>query len=221
MNKSRSEHRDACPLCCSIEIEFYHQDKRRTYLQCLRCDLVFVPEQFHLSEEGEKAEYLLHQNDPRDVGYRQFLQRLADPLLQRLSKPSRGLDFGCGPGPTLHLMLQGGGHTLAVYDKFFANDVTVLEQDYEFITATEVVEHLSDPGGTLSLLWKLLLPRGFLALMTKRVTDKEAFSRWHYKNDPTHIAFFSESTFLWLADQWQAECDFYGSDVVIFRKVGK
>jgi hypothetical protein len=54
--------------------------------------------------------------------------------------------------------------------------------------------------------------------MTKLVQDYEAFARWHYKNDDTHICFFSRSTFEWLADQWQAELTFAGKDVILFYK---
>jgi len=48
--------------------------------------------------------------DPR---YRRFLARLAEPLIAHLPKGARGLDFGCGPGPTLSLMLREAGFACA------------------------------------------------------------------------------------------------------------
>ncbi len=210
-----------CPLCSSGSTVFFYRDRRRDYWCCNGCQLIFVPPEFHLSDAEEKAQYDLHQNRPEDPGYRQFLARLADPLLARLSKHSRGLDFGCGPGPTLHLMLKDAGHSMALYDKFYVPNQTSLTNHYDFITATEVVEHLAAPGEVLDMLWKLLNPLGMLALMTKRVTDTEAFARWHYKNDPTHIAFFSQATFIWLAEQWGASCNFPGKDVVFIEKPGE
>ncbi len=208
-----------CPLCGSNQISFFHQDARRDYLRCQNCLLVFVPRVGHLDPTAEKAQYDLHRNSPDDPGYRKFLGRLFDPLVTRLKPGSCGLDFGSGPGPTLSVMLEEAGFEMTTYDIFYAPEKTVLNRRYDFITATEVVEHLSQPGQVLAQLWQMLLPGGYLALMTKQVIDAAAFARWHYKNDPTHIAFFSRQTFVWLGDQWQSKPEFVESDVVFFKKV--
>lgn len=102
------------------------------------------------------------------------------------------------------------------YDKFYAPEADVFNTRYDFICATEVVEHLRNPGLTLQALWSCLNDRGVLALMTKRVQNLQAFSRWHYKNDPTHIGFFSENSFNWLAEHWRAELKFPAADVALF-----
>ena len=54
--------------------------------------------------------------------------------------------------------------------------------------------------------------------MTKRVRDKDAFSKWHYIQDPTHVCFWSETTFQWIADQWQATLSFPASDAVLIQR---
>ncbi len=209
-----------CPLCVSNQISFFHQDARRDYLRCQNCLLVFVPKVGHLDPIAEKAQYDLHQNSPDDPGYRKFLSRLFNPLSDRLQPGSCGLDFGCGPGPTLSVMFDEAGFEMTNYDIFYAPDKEALNRRYDFITATEVVEHLSQPGQVLQKLWQMLLPGGYLGIMTKQVVDVEAFARWHYKNDPTHIAFFCRQSFIWLADQWQVAPEFIGSDVVFFKKGG-
>lgn len=209
---------EACPLCFSVESAFFHRDKQREYLCCTLCALVFVPAQSHLSKADEKSYYDLHQNTPLDTGYRTFLERLSKPLLQQLKPASQGLDFGSGPGPTLSLILEEAGHRVALYDPFYAPDEGVFTRQYDFITSSEVVEHLQAPGRELKRLWALLKPGGVLAIMTKRVFDEAAFARWHYKNDPTHIVFFSEQTFQWLGKQWQVDAVFHGTDVVLFNK---
>ena len=209
---------EACPLCFSVENTFFHRDKQREFLRCSQCALVFVPTQGHLSKADEKFYYDLHQNSPLDSGYRTFLERLSRPLLKQLKSGSRGLDFGSGPGPTLSLMLEEAGHSVALYDPFYAPDQSVFARQYDFITSSEVVEHLQAPGRELTRLWALLKPGGVLAIMTKRVIDQAAFSRWHYKNDPTHIVFFSEQTFNWLGKSWQVEPVYCGADVVFFNK---
>jgi hypothetical protein len=55
-------------------------------------------------------------------------------------------------------------------------------------------------------------------LMTKQVKDRKSFANWHYKNDLTHISFFSEQTFVYLGQQWGSTPEFIGADVIIFRK---
>lgn len=208
----------SCPLCHTDNPPFYWQDNRRSYRQCQCCQLVFVEPRFHLSPGAEKREYDLHCNSPDDTGYRRFLSRIANPLLERIPPHSHGLDFGCGPGPTLSMMLAEAGHRVDLYDIFYERDEKIWHNRYRFITATEVAEHLSQPGEVLARLWQLLEPGGILGIMTKRVTDCEAFARWHYKNDPTHICFFSEPTFQWLGQQWQASVEFIGTDVVLITK---
>jgi SAM-dependent methyltransferase len=208
-----------CPLCQCAEVADYFRDRRRPYLRCGQCSLVFVPREFLLDRVAEKAEYDLHRNAVDDPRYRSFLSRLAHPLTQRLAPGARGLDFGCGPGPALAHMLREAGFDVAVYDSFYAPDESVLEQRYDFICATEVVEHLHQPGNELARLWRIVRPGGgYLGVMTKLVHDREAFASWHYKNDPTHVCFFSRATWQWWAQQQAAELRFIGSDVILLRR---
>ncbi|MEQ5801500.1 class I SAM-dependent methyltransferase [Halomonas sp. H10-9-1] len=207
-----------CPLCASADTAFYHCDARREYHRCRCCTLVFVPPAFRLDPQAERAVYDQHENSPDDPGYRRFLSRLFEPLKARLEHGARGLDFGAGPGPTLSVMFEEAGHRMAIYDPFYAPGASVLEQSYDFITATEVVEHLFAPGKELARLASLLRPGGWLGLMTKRVTDHAAFTRWHYILDPTHVSFFGEATFRWLADELGMSIEFPAADVVLLHK---
>jgi hypothetical protein len=180
--------------------------------------LVFVAPEFYLGPEREKAEYDLHTNSADDEGYRRFLSRLSVPLCERLPDAQRGLDFGCGPGPTLSLMLEEAGHCVALYDPYYRAQDDVLAARYDFITATEVVEHLYRPGAELEKLWLMLKAGAYLGLMTKLVLDRDAFSRWHYKNDPTHVCFFSVPTWRWWALEHDASLEILGSDVILLQR---
>lgn len=218
-----SNSKKDCPLCGANKGHFYYEDKWRAYYQCGRCDLVYVPKQYWLTEAAEKVRYDQHENNIEDQGYRQFLARIVDPLVQNLpteqpKKDLKGLDFGSGPGPALAIMLQDLGYKMAIFDKFYQPDKSVLNTQYDFITSTEVVEHLQAPNRVLQQLWAMLKAKGVLAIMTKRVIDLEAFKNWHYKNDDTHIVFFSKKTFHFLAEQWQSKAQFFGNDVVVFKK---
>ncbi|ABM03878.1 Methyltransferase type 11 [Psychromonas ingrahamii 37] len=207
-----------CPLCSSNQTQFYFEDKNRCYFQCSRCELVFVPEEQRLNAVSEKAHYDQHENDPDDQGYRHFLSRLSLPLLERIDSDTAGLDFGCGPGPALAHMLREAGHNIALYDIYYQPDTDVLEKTYDFVTATEVIEHLYDPKNIWSQWLNLVKPGGWIGIMTKQVIDLEAFSRWHYKNDPTHVCFFSRATFRYLAERDKLKLEFIGNDVVLLRK---
>ena len=197
----------------------FHQD-RRDYFRCPVCLLVFVRPVDFLSPEDEKAEYDTHQNSPDDPRYRRFLSRLFVPLSQRLSPGSSGFDFGSGPGPTLSVMFEEAGHFMEIYDPFYAPDTTPLQQQYDFITTSEVVEHLHHPRRELDRLWSCLKPQGVLGIMTKRVIDRKAFSTWHYKDDSTHVCFYSTETFQWLASHWDATLTVPDNDVVLFTMTG-
>ena len=207
-----------CPLCGSAQTRHFHSGSKRHYHRCAVCDLVFVPERFFLPMADEKALYDMHENDPQDAAYRGFLSRLFEPMLERIPENGCGLDFGCGPGPTLSLMFEEQGHSMQLYDPCYAPDEAVLDGKYDFITATEVAEHLHRPGRELERLWALLRPAGWLGIMTRRLLPEQHFPDWHYKNDPTHVIFFSERTFLWLAGQWTTTAIFFGPDVVLLQK---
>ena len=207
-----------CPLCAMPHARRVAGAPPRTYYRCPRCALIFVSPASLPSAAEERAVYDLHQNSPHDAGYRRFLSRLCDPLLERLPPAAQGLDFGCGPGPTLSVMLEEAGHRMALYDPFYAPFPEVWQREFDVITATEVVEHLHAPGDALAEVIARLRVGGWLGIMTKRALGKESFAQWHYTHDPTHVCFWSETTFNWLANQWQTIAEFPAADVVLLQK---
>ncbi|MBN7825883.1 class I SAM-dependent methyltransferase [Bowmanella dokdonensis] len=207
-----------CPLCQHTSIGHYHTDKRRDYLHCYRCALVFVDPDQLPSPEQEKTIYDLHQNHPDDAGYLTFLRRLAIPLLERLPANSQGLDYGCGPVPVLAKMLAVEGHKMQWFDPLYHPLPSVHQQRVDFISCTEAIEHFHQPGAIWHNWMDMLNPGGCLAIMTKRVISVERFAHWHYKNDQTHVSFFSEDTFHWLATHHNLQLEVVGSDVVFLYK---
>jgi len=206
-----------CPLCLSEKVVDYHQDKKRPYLQCNHCELVFVPSTHHLSKELEKAEYDKHENLIEDEGYLKFLSRMATPIIERVESTAMGVDIGCGPTPELaHLMAQSGLQQ-KVYDPYYHPDTKVLSAKYDFVTCTEVIEHVSDAKGFIEQLISLCKDTALIGIMTKLVIDKERFSMWHYKNDPTHICFYSDATFNYIAKNYGLSIEKVATDVTLFR----
>ncbi|MGS0676567.1 class I SAM-dependent methyltransferase [Shewanella sp. 30m-9] len=207
-----------CPLCQQPDLQAFHQDKLREYQRCNHCLLVSVPDRFLLNSVDEKAVYDQHQNNPDDLGYRKFLSRALDPILARVTQDAQGLDFGCGPGPTISVMAAEKGIKVDNYDLYYCNDPQKLQQQYDFVTITEVIEHVADAKSLLATLDSLLKSGGLLVIMTKRAGDLDAFRNWHYKGDPTHIRFYSTATFEWIAKQYGWTLEVMGNDVVLFTK---
>lgn len=214
--------RPNCPVCvgqhCQPVLSVQERGVQRDYWRCTDCHCRFLQPDQRPSPQAEAAEYRLHQNDANDPGYRRHLATLCTPLLQRLRPAQQGLDFGCGPGPVLADMLREAGHTVALYDPFFQPDTTVLDRRYAFITCTEVVEHFHHPAGEFQRLAGLLLPGGWLGVMTRFQTDDARFAQWHYRRDPTHVVFYREASFHWLAQHLGLRCEIPGHNLVLLHQ---
>ncbi|MFM5114048.1 class I SAM-dependent methyltransferase [Aeromonas hydrophila] len=207
----------SCPLCCAADA-YELPVAGKLYHRCRACELVWLDAAEHLDPAREKAVYDGHDNQVDDPRYRQFLQRAFGEVQRRLPPPASGLDFGCGPGPALIAMGREAGYQMAGYDKFYADEPELLAQQYDFITSTEVIEHIATPRAVLERLWGCLKPGGLLVLQTQRVLGDERFRLWRYRHDPTHIVFFAEASFRALAARWQAQVEFPHVDVAVITK---
>ncbi|MFN4170691.1 MAG: class I SAM-dependent methyltransferase, partial [Pseudorhodobacter sp.] len=154
-----------CPVCAA-SAQYFLSVEGRAYFRCLSCQVRFLDPAHYPDSNAEYAHYLHHENHPDDPHYRRFLSRLAEPLLARLAPGSRGLDYGCGPGPALAAMLREAGHDVALYDPFFAPDPAPLSGNYDFVTCTEVAEHFHHPAQEFARLCDRVRPGGWLAIMT-------------------------------------------------------
>lgn len=206
-----------CPLCDTDQTSLFHQDKKRPYLRCHQCALVFIAPPFLPTRSTEIAEYKLHQNNVDDAGYLRFLSRLVDSLTPHVSDHSSVLDYGSGPCPALATLLVKAGYDVDCYDPIFGPHM-IKKRHYDVITATEVIEHFHYPKLEWLRWMSLLRDHGWLGIMTKRVIDAERFANWHYKNDPTHVCFFSEETFNWLGTKYGLKVIFSQQDVVLMQK---
>ncbi len=210
--------RDFCSVCHHPDLQLFTTVGHQIYRRCPLCQATMMDPAGWLSDREELAVYTLHDNGVEDAGYRRFLARLATPLVARLTPGQRGLDFGCGPGPALAAMLEEKGFSVARYDPAFLPDRALLEAQWDFITCTEVAEHLRCPLDVFALLDTLLKPGGLLGVMTCFQTDDDRFVNWHYRRDPTHIVFYREQTFRWLADHFGLELTIPRKDVVLLCK---
>ncbi|WP_296051930.1 class I SAM-dependent methyltransferase [uncultured Alteromonas sp.] len=179
---------------------------------------MFVDPQSLPSQEQELTEYQLHQNSLEDEGYLRYLNRLVTCVTPHLSAETKVLDYGSGPCPALAHLFASQGFDVDCFDPFFGPK-EIPHSHYELITATESIEHFHTPATEWQRWMQLLAPQGWLAIMTKRVLNAEKFASWHYKNDPTHVSFFSVETFTWLAREYQLNVIFPDRDIVLMQKL--
>lgn len=208
-----------CPLCFKKNSALFYKEQHRSYFKCSCCNLLYVPSCYHLSPVEEKKRYDTHTNHPGDPEYRDFLNRLLNQLLPYLSEGGKGIDYGSGPGPTLSLMFSELGFHMTDYDPFYANHNKVLGEEYNFLTCSETVEHFSNPKKEWELFLKLVKRGGWIGIMTQLYNREIDFSEWYYKNDPTHVSFYSKETFNWLAEEYNLKLLFGEKSVVLFQRL--
>jgi len=187
-----------CPLCGELGQFSSVTNLKRVFFRCPSCDLLFVDPSHLLSPEEEKKRYESHNNDIQDPRYQDFLRPLYEVVHQTFPSTAKGLDFGAGPGPALSEMLKKQGFEIELYDPFFWPNKKALDTQYDFISASEVVEHFSDPSREFKLLRSLLKPEGALFVMTLPHAPEVDLSQWYYLKDPTHVCAYSRTTFNWI-----------------------
>ncbi len=207
-----------CPLCESANTVLYTHTNDKDFFRCKHCDLIFVTKPFLLSIADEKRRYDQHQNDLMDAGYKSFLNQIVSPVTDLLPKGSKGLDFGSGPYPALVSLLEEASYEMDYFDPIYHTNQAVFDKKYQFITLTEVVEHFFNPKFELERLEKMLLPHAYLFIMTHRTDHIADFDTWYYKNDDTHVCFYSDITMNFIAKKYHLTLKILSERLVILRK---
>ena len=183
-----------CPLCRSDAQYSVATVKERPFFCCSGCDLVFVPPEYHLSVEKERARYALHDNSFSNEGYVRFLSQVAD-IVEKVSVPKmKLLDFGCGEHAVLTAILRSRGMTCDAYDPLYDFPPLSAAAKYDGVIMCEVIEHCRDLTETLGIVYRLCDSRGIVVVRTQCRPDNGELSRWWYAQDPTHVNLFSRGS---------------------------
>lgn len=207
-----------CPLCAGTAAAF-HDDQHGRFLRCPGCALVFRDPAQHLAIDDEVARYREHENELDDQRYLDFLDRLAAPLAARLPAGARGLDYGCGPVPAMAMLLERRGFPTASWDPHFHPHPAALVEgaSWDFITCSEVLEHIPNPRDALDTFARLLERGGLLGVMTQFRDDSRSFESWWYRRDPTHVCLYSAATMRWIGREMGWAVETLPRGVTLFR----
>jgi len=117
-------------------------------------------------------------------------------------------------------MFEEKGISCDFYDPIYHPNGMDETKKYDLIVSTEVFEHLHQPREVFKSLLERLQEGGYLAIQTQfHLNDVDAFKKWYYHQDPTHIVFFTAQTFKVLSKMYG--CEFVsdnGKNMVLIRK---
>ncbi|MCB0407048.1 MAG: class I SAM-dependent methyltransferase [Bdellovibrionales bacterium] len=206
-----------CLLCKSSQLQVATTQDQKQYFFCTKCNYLFLSPFQRLSLDAEKQRYLEHENNLDDPRYLNYLQRTWQQL--GLSK-TKGfiLDFGCGPTKGLENLLQESQFEILSYDPIFHPlDFVEHHENIDIVFCSEAIEHMFDPSSIFTI-WKQLLKKGGqIILRTAFHPGVEQLEGWWYRLDPTHIGFFNEKTFQWVAQNWSFEVQKLHSPYAVFK----
>lgn len=205
-----------CLFCQSEQTQKIIEDNYK----CFQCHIVFKAENAHLVPAEEERRYQFHENDANDKKYYDFLIKLIKPIEHELANIRTHLDFGSGKSSVYQKYFQEKNCESWCYDLYFYPDIKTLHKQYDLVTCSEVVEHFNNPNHDWNTLVSTVKPNGLLAIMTNFYTDDIDYSKWWYKNDPTHVIFYSLNTFEYLEKKYLLKLQFSDNkSIAIFRKL--
>jgi len=182
---------------------------------------------YRLDGSRERDRYLLHDNSLENGGYRSYLESFLEAVFSFSAicagyTPGKWkiLDYGSGPSPSLSVLMRKRGDEVRSWDPFFAPDTPRFRTGADLVTCLEVAEHFYEPRKDFALMARGLKAGGFLALGTQCIPSVP-FDLWWYRQDPTHVSFYTESALSLVAAT--AGIGFLGKaapHVYVFRKQG-
>ena len=169
-----------------------------------------------LDEEAERRRYTLHENSPENPGYRSYLEAFFGSVITFPSIVDAGFceswkifDYGSGPEPALVALMREKGLDARGWDPFFAKDTERFPGGADLVTCLEVAEHFKTPREDFARLSESVRSGGFAAIGTRLVDtlpprtdgDYGPFLSWWYRQDPTHVSFYSKKALCHVAGE--------------------
>ncbi len=205
-------------ILCKRDTEFFREAREIKYYQCKNCGSVQMDPQFYISANAEEERYLTHNNDVEDPRYQNFVSPITSRILKDFNSSQTGLDYGCGTGPVAASELGKKGYKVALYDPYFKPEKSSLRKNYDFIICCEVMEHFYNPYEEFQRFYNLLNPGGKLYCKTSLFSEAVNFDKWYYKDDPTHVFFYTEESLKWIKEEFNFKKLEVFPKVIVFSK---
>lgn len=211
-----------CKICQCSTTAITDEKTKKIYHKCLTCEYIFLDDKFYIDDKTEKKHYDKHHNNFESLGYVKMFDDLIDEFIEpHVNNIQSALDFGCGEGEVLPVLLERRNIVCDRYDLFYFPKKIYQDKQYDLILSTEVFEHLQNP---LQMLKELLLhvnKDGYLLLMSAlHPNDDEKFLKWWYIRDITHIGFFNMKTFEYLANELNLRIlQHNNKNIILFQKL--
>lgn len=209
---------DRCPMCADRRIRSLRGFERQHLFQCTECTLVFDRRRTSDQELYDHyRRYSYGTLKPCPAATTESFHRLLSTF-ERFRRSGRILDIGCGQGDFLDAARQRGwdeqgseyseaavalcrrrGLKVAHGDFVLAD---FGDQDFDVITAFEVIEHVNDPGTLIAHVRRLLRPGGLLYITTPNF---DSVLRHLERSDfrilcfPEHLCFYTRRSLRHLA----------------------
>jgi len=205
-----------CKICATEIKSTIKLRDFRVFGFCLSCGFIGQLSEF-LDSSVEKSRYDLHENSIENEGYVAMFRGFIDYGIKPYKDEIKSiLDYGSGPGPVLAVLLRRDGYEVDTYDPFYSPEEP--RSKYDLITSTETFEHFHEPLESITKLLKSLKPGGYLSVMTQFACEPEEFKSWWYKNDDTHVSFYSSKTFEKIAEIFKLELIKHNSKNLLILK---
>jgi 2-polyprenyl-3-methyl-5-hydroxy-6-metoxy-1,4-benzoquinol methylase len=195
------------------------------FCKCPVCALIFTNET--ADNAAAEKHYKSQWNNTDANFWKQQVEGLLG-VIQRYRMPvGRVLDFGSGSGE--------------ITKEFQRRDIdaTPLEpmvhgylkdQNYphkfDVVVGVEVIEHLPNLSQELKEIDRFLADDGimlFTTILTNSFIDSanavDVFKGWWYKDDPTHVSFFSNKSIFKLAEIERYSADIYGDQLFVLKRL--
>lgn len=215
-----------CLICNSDKIRETYVIEETTIYKCTECGTGWWDfSSFDLSTFYEEHYF---DNDAVSDGYSNYASLHESQLINArkrlkrmnhyVSNPKKILDIGCGLGYFLEATKKYGydsagfemSHWAAnnvrehLHIPVYENDMSSIPENYDIITAWDVIEHVPDSHAFFNACTKLLNPEGIIVITTgdfSSLTAKLSGKRWHLFNLPEHLYFFTKNSIEILAEQ--------------------
>ena len=202
-----------CRVCGDSHTEFFAEKDGYAYARCAACGFVFLdPMPDAAALAGQYAGEAIGAEAYPKAESRFRRARVKALRLVRYIRGNETIDLGCGGGFMVEAMRRLGARATGVdvnpgaiayasrrfaRNRFYCDDLAGFEGRglaFDFVYASEVMEHLPDIGAFMGLIARITRPGGHLYVTTPDIGHWRVpgdVTEWDMFSPPMHVQFFN------------------------------